>query len=197
MRKQPSVVFVPGLRDHVEEHWQTLLAHELEAGGRAVRTVPPLGREDLGLDAQVEAIERAAHAISGPIVIVAHSGGCVMVAHWAQRTTRPVQGALMAAPPDFDLPMPEGYPTVAALAVAGWLPVPRALLPFRSLVAASRNDPLARIERVEQLARGWGSALVNLGAVGHLNPASGFGPWPRAHELIDALAAREARPNRP
>ena len=47
---------------------------------------------------------------------------------------------------------------------------------------------LAQYERVELLARGWRSRLVDLGKVGHLNPASGFGEWPRAHELIGELA---------
>ena len=37
------------------------------------------------------------------------------------------------------------------------------------------------------LARAWGSRLVDLGNVGHLNPASGFGEWPRALPLIDEL----------
>jgi predicted alpha/beta hydrolase family esterase len=69
------------------------------------------------------------------------------------------------------------------------MPVPRATLPFPSIVAASRNDPLASYERVTELARDWGSRLVDLGAVGHLNPASGYGPWPRAEELIAELMA--------
>jgi len=187
---EPTVLIVPGLRDHVDAHWQTHLARELEARGRKVRTVPPLGREDLGLERKLAIIEGTAQGIEGPIVVVAHSGGCVMLAHWARRTTRPVQGALLAAPPDFETPMPEGYPSLAALDAAGWLPVPRSPLPFPSIVAASENDPLASFERVAELAQGWGSALVNLGEVGHLNPASGFGPWPRVHDFIDMLAAR-------
>ena len=76
-----------------------------------------------------------------------------------------------------------------ALQAGGWLPVPRDRLPFPSIVAASRNDPLGRIDRVMELARDWGSRLVDLGEVGHLNPASGFGEWPRAEELIRELPA--------
>ena len=173
---RPTVLIVPGLRDHVDAHWQTLLARELEAQGRPVRTVPPMGREDLGLERKLEAIERTAQEIEGPIVIVAHSGGCVMLAHWARRTARPVLGALLATPPDFDSPRPEGYPTLASLDAAGWLPVPRSPLPFPSIVAASQDDPLARLARVADLAAGWGSDLVDLGAVGHLNPATGRSP---------------------
>ena len=81
-------------------------------------------------------------------MIVAHSGGCIMVAHWALQTRRPVLGALLATPPDFERPMPEGYPTLAELRAGGWLPVPRGRLPFPSIVAASRNDPLGSFERV-------------------------------------------------
>ena len=65
--------------------------------------------------------------------------------------------------------------------------MPRAPLPFPTLLAASRNDPLASYERATQMASDWGSRLVDLGKVGHLNPAAGYGPWPRATELLDAL----------
>jgi predicted alpha/beta hydrolase family esterase len=131
-------------------------------------------------------------AIGGPVVIVAHSGGVISVLHWAAspaRSRKLVRGALLATPPDFDTPMPDGYPSIDALRVAGWLPVPLEPLPFPSIVAASQNDPLARFERVAQLAACWGSDLVDLGHVGHLNPASGFGEWPRAEAFIRQLTA--------
>jgi len=188
----PTVLIVPGLRDVVAQHWQTLLEVRLRAEGRPVSSVPPMGRDDLGCATKVAAIEQVAQAVAGPIVIVAHSGGCIMVAHWARQTRRAVQGALLAAPPEFDCAMPDGYPTLAQLDAGGWLPVPRERLPFRSIVAASRNDPLARFEGVAELARDWGSTLVDLGGVGHLNPASGYGEWPRADEFIRELAASSA-----
>ncbi len=188
----PTVLIVPGLRDQVAQHWQTLLEARLRAEGRAVASVPPMGRVDLDCRAKVAAIERVAQAVAGPIVIVAHSGGCVMVAHWALQTKRAVQGALLAAPPDFDRAMPDGYPTLDQLAAAGWLPVPRRPLPFRSIVGASRNDPLAAYDRVVDLAEAWGSELVDLGEVGHLNPASGYGEWPRADQFIVRLSALPA-----
>ena len=181
----PTVLLLPGLRDHVERHWQTLLVHRLPR----VRVVPPMGREDLDCAARVRAIERAAAAIPGPLVVVAHSGGCIMLAHWVRQTQRAVCGALLAVPPDFERPMPDGYPTFDALRDAGWLPVPRTPLPFRSIVAASRNDPLAAYERIAELAGDWGSELVDLGEVGHLNPASGYGEWPQADDFIAELSA--------
>ncbi|GLC94942.1 hypothetical protein Tamer19_43500 [Cupriavidus sp. TA19] len=176
---EPTLVFVPGLRDHVAQHWQTLLERRLRESGRSVVSVPPMGRDDLFCTSRVEAIEAAFAQVRSPALIIAHSGGVVMVAHWASKYRHPILGALLAAPPDFEQPMPAGYPTMDALSAAGWLPVPREPLPLPSIVAASRNDPLARSGRVAALARDWSSELVDLGQVGHLNPASGLasGQW--------------------
>lgn len=180
-----TVLIVPGLRDHVVDHWQTLLAARLPL----VRSVPPLENDKLSCAARVDAIDLALQAIEGPVVIVAHSAGAIMVAHWAAtRRTREVRGALLAAPADLETPMPAGYPATGLLNDNGWLPIPRAELPFRSIVAASTNDPLTRLERARELAKCWGSRFVELGAVGHLNPHSGFGEWPRAEEFIRDLS---------
>lgn len=178
------VLIVPGLRDHVEDHWQTHLSKRL---GNC-RIVPPIGRDNIDLDARIAAIEAEATKFSEPFIVVAHSAGTIMTAHWALRTKRPASGALLAAPPDLEAPMPEGYPTIKALRQAGWLPTPRVPLPFPSIIAASRNDPLARYECVAELADAWGGRLVDLGNVGHLNPASGFGDWPVADILVQELA---------
>ena len=183
-----TVLIVPGLRDHVDAHWQTLLAARLPR----VRTVPPMGRADLDRAARVEAIEREASSIDGPVILVAHSGGVRDGRPLGAADRRAVHGALLATPPDFERPMPAGYPTMDALREGGWLPVPRAPLPFPSIVAASRNDPLGSIERVAELAKAWGSRFVDIGEVGHLNPASGFGEWPRAEAFIRELSTTSA-----
>ena len=188
--REPTVLVVPGLRDAVAQHWQTLLEARLRAAGRPVASVLPMGREDLNCAARVAEIERTAQSIEGPIVVVAHSGGCIMLAHWAQQTRRQVLGALLAAPPDFETPMPDGYPTVCALRDGGWLPVPRQRLPYPSIIAASRDDPLTSYQRAAALADDWGGRLVDLGNVGHLNPASGYGEWPRADEFIAELSTQ-------
>lgn len=191
----PTILMVPGLRDHVAEHWQTLLQAELLDQGRDARCVPPLEHDKLSRAARVAALEAALAAIDGPVVLVAHSAGVMITVHWAARHRRPIRGALLVTPPDFTQPLPPGYPAQPALAQAGWLPTPLAPLPFPSLVAASRNDPLASQARVAEMAAAWGSGLVDLGNVGHLNPAAGYGPWPHAHDLLaelDTLVARQA-----
>jgi uncharacterized protein len=181
----PTIVFVPGLRDHVPDHWQTLLAERLPGSV----TVPRMATDKLSCAAWIGQVERTLAEIQGPVILVAHSGGVMMVVHWAGRHRRPIHGALLAAPADLDSPLPAGYPTLETLRQGGWLPVPRERLPFPSILAASTNDPLAHPGRVAQYAADWGSRLVDLGAVGHLNPAAGYGEWPRAQEFIRQLAA--------
>ena len=180
---EPTILIVPGLRDHVPEHWQTLLEQRLPH----VACVPRRATDKLSCAAWVEEVERSLAQLAGPVILVAHSGGVMMVVHWAQLHRRPIHGALLATPADLELPLPAGYPTTAQLQQNGWLPIPRARLPFPSIVAASTNDPLARYDRVAAFAQDWGSRLVDLGEVGHLNPAAGYGPWPRADELISEL----------
>jgi predicted alpha/beta hydrolase family esterase len=178
-----TVLFVPGLRDHVAEHWQTLLAADMPGS----HTVPPLEHDKLSCAARVEALDKALAQIEGPVILAAHSAGVLMVAHWARLHHRPIKGALLATPPDIDQPLPAGYPTPEQLQSNGWLPVPREPLPFPTIVGVSANDPLASFASGVQLARDWGAKLVELGNVGHLNPAAGYGPWPQARAFIDEL----------
>ncbi|MFM0596579.1 RBBP9/YdeN family alpha/beta hydrolase [Paraburkholderia dilworthii] len=179
----PTILMVPGLRDHVAEHWQTLLQDKLP---NAV-SVPPLERDKLSCAARVAALDAAVAEIDGPVILVAHSAGVMITVHWAQQHSRRIHGALLAAPADLEAPLPMGYPDMEALIQNGWLPIPREPLPFPSIVGASRNDPLAQFERVAAMAKDWGSRLVDLGEVGHLNPAAGFGEWARAETLIREL----------
>lgn len=181
--RRPTIVFVPGLRDHVPDHWQTLLAERYPGSV----TVPRLGGRVLSRAAWVEVLDQTIGSVEGPALLVAHSAGVMMVAHWAQSHDRPIRGALLATPADLEQPLPAGYPTREQLNDAGWLPIPRTPLPFPSFVAASTNDPLARFERVAGFAADWGSTLVDIGAAGHLNPAAGYGEWVRAPDLIRQL----------
>ena len=180
----PTIVIVPGLRDHVPDHWQTLLPGRLER----TRTVPPLERDKLSRASRVEALDDVVNSIDGPIVLVAHSAGVITTVHWAQQSSRRIEGALLATPVDMEHTLPQGYPTISELDAGGWNPTPRRRLPFPSIVAASSNDPLASPRRVSGMAEAWGSRLVPLGEVGHLNPAAGYGYWPRAEEFVQELA---------
>jgi predicted alpha/beta hydrolase family esterase len=181
-----TVVLVPGLRGHVEDHWQTLLAETLPNA----RTVRPLGRDEPSLTARISLLDQIVEDVDGPVVIVAHSAGVLVTVHWAATYEgTAVVGALLATPPAFATELPPEYPRVAQLRDHGWLPIPRRPLPFPSILATSTDDALGNPVRLRAMANAWGSREHSLGAVGHLNPASGFGSWPEATSLIEELRA--------
>ena len=192
-QEEPTIVLVPGLRGHVEDHWQTRLAARLPNA----RVVQSFGRAKRDLAGRVADLEEAVAGTGGPVTIVAHSAGCLVTVHWArlhgpsrpghEQYDVPVRGALLATPPDLARPLPAEYPSLDELREHGWLPIPRAPLPFASVVAASTNDTLGDHERVRALARAWGSRFIGIGPVGHLNPASGYGEWPGAEAVLDVL----------
>lgn len=120
----------------------------------------------------------------GPLLLVAHSLGCHLVASWAahSRHTAKVLAALLVAPPDLerdDMP-----PQLRA-----WRPVARTRLPFRATVVASSDDAFCADPRAAAMARDWGAGLVNVGRQGHINSDSGLGDWPDGlallHQLLD------------
>jgi uncharacterized protein len=181
-----TVVLVPGLRGHVEDHWQTRLAARLPGAW----CVPPLGRNELSLAVRIRLLDHIVEDVDGPVVLVAHSAGVLVTVHWAATYTgTKVVGALLATPPAFAAPLPPEYPSIAELRNHGWLPIPRRPLPFASILATSTDDALGNPVRLRAMANAWGSREHSLGAVGHLNPASGFGEWPEAMSLIEELKA--------
>ena len=134
-----TVLFVPGLRGHVANHWQTLLAQDMPRA----RTVPPEDVQPLSREVRVGNLDREIEAIAGPVLLVAHSAGVLIVAHWAlanpAKAADRIAGALLATPADIELPLPEGYPTMDQLTANGWIPIPRSPLPFSAVRLLDRR----------------------------------------------------------
>lgn len=185
----PTVLTVPGLNGSGPAHWQTLWE----------QTRPDTTRVDLGMwhtphrNSWVTKLDQAIRRAQAPVVLVAHSLGCVAVAWWAalspQLPDGPVIGALLVAPADVDR-------SDAPAEIKGFAPTPRLRLPFPSLVVASTDDPWMRHDRARSLAADWGSHFVDAGARGHLNADSGLGAWREGQELLDRvlLAGFDAAP---
>lgn len=117
-----------------------------------------------------------------PAVLVAHSLACILTAWWAahSKNTNRVKAALLVAPPDVErADVRPHFP--------GWHPIARQPLPFPAVLVASRNDPYCQFETAQALATAWGARLVDAGACGHINAASGLGDWPAGHDLLLSL----------
>jgi predicted alpha/beta hydrolase family esterase len=168
-------LIVPGWRNSGPGHWQSLWAGRLPGAQRVHQDdwVHP------AREAWVAAIERAVLAAEGPVVIVAHSLGCIAAAHLTPSIAARVQAALLVAPAD-----PE-----RRAALQDFAPVPSERLPYRSIVVASGNDPSCPSRLAGAYARAWGSEFFRLPQAGHINIESGHGEWPLGFALLQSLMA--------
>jgi uncharacterized protein len=173
MSSMPTIVIVPGWRDSGPGHWQSLWAESLPGTVRVQQDdwITPLRT------AWVAGISKTILAQPGPVVIAAHSLGCIAVTHLPPEVVQRIQGALLVAPAD---PERRGI-------LSDFAPVPYQTLPYRSIVVASNNDPFCPIRTAGAYARSWGSELVRLQNAGHINIEAGFGEWPLGLALLQSL----------
>lgn len=172
-----TVLIVPGYTNSGPNHWQTLW----ETAHPEWKRVQQRSWDQPQRDEWVEGIDAAVKAASGRVVLVAHSIGCVAVAHWAlTRGDARVAGALLVAPADAEKPG-------LSKDIKGFAPMPLKPLPFPTVFVASTNDPYTNIERARFFAKKWGSRLVDAGNKGHINTDSGHGEWPEGEALLQEL----------
>ena len=172
-----AVLLLPGWQNSGELHWQSLW----EGLYRYVRVQQHDWMRPLRGDWLVQ-LEEAVLACEEPVVLVAHSLGCIQVAAWAAHTrnAKRVKGALLVAPGDVER---EDLRTQ----LPGWSPIERQPLPFRSMLVASHDDPYCSFARAQAMARDWGAELTDLGHAGHINADSGLGEWPQGQALLRHL----------
>ena len=175
--KPSNVLILPGWQNSGPQHWQSLW----ERAHPEYRRVQQRSWTEPVCDEWVAALDDVIVATPPPVVLVAHSLGCLTVVHHALRHARPVRGALLVAPPDADDP---AFPPM----VKGFRPIPRHTLPFPSIVVASSDDLYTLPDDARTLARAWGSRFVLLENAGHINADAGFGPWPEGERLLAELA---------
>ena len=178
--KLPALI-LPGLGNSGPDHWQSQWERR-DAGCQRVQQrewdTPRCEDWIANLDAVV-AVQ------GGPVVLVAHSAACAMVAHWTAiaPTTQlqHVHGALLVSPADPEGPnFPQG--------TTGFGPMPTHCLPFPTIVVTGTDDPYVDAARARQFTDAWGGRFVLLQKAGHINVASGFGPWPEGFALLDSLS---------
>jgi predicted alpha/beta hydrolase family esterase len=164
-----DILIVPGYENSGPDHWQTRWERQLSTAQRVEQENWNEPRRDAWTSRIARKVERAKR----PVVLVAHSLGVVAVAHAAPLLPRgAVRGAFLVGLPDVERP-----DLIPGLEL-DFAPIPRDPLPFPSVLIASRSDPHCDYDTAEDIAYAWGSAIVDAGDSGHLNTASGHGPWP-------------------
>lgn len=182
-------LIIPGWQGSGPDHWQSHWHRTLPNTTRLEQ------RDWLWPDRAewVNALDQNIAADDRPVVLIAHSLGCVTVAHWAARASADslarVRAALLVAPADVErlnCPLP----------LRNFAPIPQATLPFPSLLIGSDNDRAASTERAIELANTWGSSAVILGGAGHINTDAGFNRWDEGFGFLYRLqhiAAQQQR----
>ncbi len=171
------LLIVPGLSGSGAGHWQAHWADRFDDA----RQITQDDWDHPDLIAWLSNL-RAAVSDTPDAILVGHSLGSVLIAHFARTDPRAaVAGAMLVAPADIE--------TCSTLpdCLAAFGPMPRERLPFPSITVASTNDPYMTISRAEEFARAWGSDFHNVGACGHINIAAGFGPWAEGKEILAEL----------
>lgn len=175
--KPSNVLILPGWQNSGPQHWQSLW--ERKHGYARVQQHDwdrPL-RGDWLMQ-----LEQAVLSRDEPVVLVAHSLGCILTAAWAEhsKNTRRVKGALLVAPGDVEAP------DISPM-LWSWSPIALQRLPFQSVLLGSRNDPYCAFERAALFAHCWGSQFMDYGDCGHINAESGLASWPEGHVLLQDM----------
>jgi hypothetical protein len=159
----PTLI-VPGLHGSGCAHWQSWWQAMVPDAQRVVQdewSVPDL---DAWTDRLIGEVEKQPR----PVWLVAHSFGCLTainaIGRLAPRKQHNIAGLFLVAAAD-----PERFGLEHRLPLQP-LPVPAALV-------VSSNDPWLAENKALWLAQRWGAEVFPIGHAGHVNTASGFGPW--------------------
>ncbi len=119
---------------------------------------------------------------AAPAIVLAHSIGCLAVAHLlsepgAERIRPCLAAAILVAPADVER-------DDAAPELASFRPIPLQPLGVPALLIASTDDPYCTLARATAMAAAWGAGLHTIEKAGHIHAASGYGPWPEGWAYV-------------
>ena len=170
------------------ERLQEWTKRVLTPDSRLITTVLPgePTREPSARDTRPADLSPGEFAPPEPVTFVCHSLGCWALDHLlAERGPRRAHAALLVAPPS---------PHLIFEPVESFLPPPRrpqawAPLAARTLLVGSDNDDFSTAEELAAIAAGLGVGWRLLPGAGHINVASGHGPWPFALDWLARVGA--------
>ena len=178
-------VIVPGVGGSEHNHWQSWLQRQLMSCSRVEQkdwNLPILSEWVAEFVKTVEPIE-------DDVQIVAHSFGCLTtVAALAQHPelNKKVKNLVLVAPANPARFGDNGFSRNSTNNYQSYVHELEMLTPTTLII--SENDPWLNFKDAISLAEAWDLEPVNLGEVGHINVASGFGPFP---EIFDYLISKE------
>jgi predicted alpha/beta hydrolase family esterase len=178
--RRPLILTVPGLGGSGPGHWQTIWEQQRDDCARA----------DLGQwsaprrNAWVSKLDQAIRRSDMPVILAAHSLGCIAVAWWAELAGQPWVGRWRARfsslPPTWSAPTGFRRSPISLPPRARRCPSPRSWSRARTIRTPRPSAPLT------WLATG-AAIFVDAGATGHINADSGLGAWREGQMLLERL----------
>ena len=174
-----DILIVAGWQDSGPEHWQSRWERSLKTSRRVIQD----DWDNPNVETWGDRIANYASSATQPVVVVAHSLGVPAVVYAGEKLKgRGVIGAFLVAPADVEFA--EAWPDTGgarwppANGDGGFSKMPDVKLPFPAQLIVANNDLYCSYARAEVLAEKWGAKLTDAGESGHINVASGHGPWP-------------------
>ena len=174
-------VIVPGVGGSDQTHWQSWLENQLQHRTR----VQQKNWNKPILKQWVKELITVLEATDDKIQIVAHSFGCLTslaALNEAPEFAQKVKKLILVAPANPKRFGVNGFATDSIGDYQGYFYGLKAPVPTTMLI--SENDPWFAFDEVNALAAAWNIKPINLGEVGHINVASGFGPFPEIFNYI-------------
>lgn len=174
-------VIVPGVGGSEHDHWQSWLQRQLKSCSR-------VQQQDWNkpvLHTWVEQFVKTVQSIQEPIQIVAHSFGCLTtVAALAQHPelNQKIKNLVLVAPANPARFGDAGFARDSQNDYQQYFHQLKLQVPTQMII--SENDPWLNFQDALQLAKAWKVRPKNLGQVGHINVASGFGPFPEIYDFL-------------
>ena len=174
-----DILIVPGWQDSGPDHWQSRWEKNLRTARRVIQD----DWDNPDVEGWGDRIAKFARGATQPVVVVAHSLGVPAVVFNGDKLKKAgVIGAFLVAPADVEFahfwPDTGGERWPPKMGHGGFSAMPANSLPFPAHLIVANNDLYCAFARAEMLAAQWGAKLTDAGETGHINVASGHGPWP-------------------
>lgn len=177
-------LIVPGVGGSEYDHWQSWLQRDLMQCSRVEQkdwNYPILKK-------WVAEFVQSIQKIDDDIEIVAHSFGCLTsLAALAQHPNlmHNIKKLILVAPANPERFGEQGFAHDSQNNYSAYFHTLKKLQ-VPTVMLISENDPWLSFEDAQVLANSWEIKPINLGQVGHINVASGFGPFPEIKQYLSS-----------
>lgn len=174
-------IIVPGVGGSDYDHWQSWLQRQLVSCSRVQQQDWNIPLLQTWVHNFVKTVEK----VNVPIQVIAHSFGClttVSALNEFPELAQHIHKIILVAPANPARFGDQGFARDSNNDYSAYFHQLKLKVPCDMLI--SENDPWLSFDDANHLAQAWHLRPHNLGQVGHINVASGFGPFPEIYNYM-------------